>query len=187
MRTVEFFTTPEGDVTIREQGQGEHNLKESDIDFIQRFLEVLEEFYPDAYDELRKTYSRYDGNKMYRDFLAVRRFIKCNFGLYDNMVDVDQNWNFRFEFVGCPLRGECKAFNIICNPKFNSTLSDQQKRVMKLCYEGRSDEEISEKLFLSIHTVKNHRRNVFRKLDIHSMAEFMRYANDKNIFKCELT
>lgn len=185
MRAIEFYTTPEGEVTIREQGMPEHNLKESDKDFIERFLEVLEEFYPEAYSELRKAYARYDGNKTYRDFLAVRRFIKCNFGLYDNMVDVDENWNFNFEFVGCPLRGECKGFNVICSPKFNSTLSECQLRVMRLCYNGKSDEEIADALFISTHTVKNHRKTSFRKLDIHSMAEFMRYANEKNLFKSE--
>lgn len=185
MRAIEFYTTPEGEVTIREQGMPERNLKESDTDFIQRFLEVLEEFYPEAYTALRKCYARFDGNKRYRDFLAVRRFIKCNFGLYDNMVDVDENWNFHFEFVGCPLRGECKFFNIICNPKFNSSLSDAQLQVMELCYYGKKDEEIAEALFISSHTVKNHRKNVFRKLSIHSMAEFLRYANEKNLFKTE--
>lgn len=49
MKPIEFYTTPEGEITIREQGMPERNLKESDIDFIQRFLEVLEEFYPEAY------------------------------------------------------------------------------------------------------------------------------------------
>lgn len=132
MHAIEFYTTPSGEVIIKEQGQPERQLKESDTDFIQRFLEVLEEFYPEAYTALRKYYARYDGNKCYRDFLAVRRFIKCNFGLYDNMIDIDENWNFKFEFVGCPLRGECDGFKKICEPKFNSTLSDCQLRVMEL-------------------------------------------------------
>lgn len=185
MRAIEFYTTPEGEVTIKEQGQGERSLKESDTVFIQRFLEVLEEFYPEAYAALRNYYARYDGNRTYRDFLAVRRFIKCNFGLYDNMVDIDENWNFRFEFVGCPLRGECKGFNVICNPRFNSNLSESQLRVMELCYRGKTDDEIAESLFISTYTVRNHRKNSFRKLSIHSMAEFMRYANEKNLFKSE--
>lgn len=169
MRAIEFYTTPSGEVTIKDQGQPERQLKESDTDFIQSFLEILEEFYPEAYAALRKYYARYDGNKCYRDFLAVRRFIKCNFGLYDNMIDVDENWNFKFEFVGCHLRGECDGFKKICEPKFNSTLSDSQLRVMELCYYGKKDEEIAETLFISSHTVKNHRKNVFRKLSIHSM------------------
>lgn len=183
MRPIEFYTTPEGEVTIREQGQPERQLKESDTDFIQTFLEVLEEFYPEAYSELRKTYSKYDGNRIYRDFLAVRRFIKCNFGLYDNEVDVDANWNFRFEFVSCPLRGECKGFKKICQPVFNSRLSARQLEIMKLCYEGMSDDEIADKMFLSTHTVNSHRRNSFRKLGVHSMSEFNRFAAEKGLFR----
>lgn len=183
MRAIEFYTTPEGEVTIREQGMPERKLKEEDTEFIGSFLSVLEEFYPEAYAALRERYAKSDGNKRWRDFLATRMFIKCNFGLYDNMVDVDENWNFRFEFVGCPLRGECKGLNVICNPKFNSVLSECQLNVMRLCYYGKNDDEIAEKLFLSPHTVKNHRKNVFRKLDVHSMPEFMRYANNKNLFK----
>lgn len=75
MRPIEFYTTPEGEVTIREMGMPERQLKESDTEFIQRFLEVLEEFYPEAYKALRETYARYDGNRLWRDFLAVRRFL----------------------------------------------------------------------------------------------------------------
>lgn len=142
MRPIEFYTTPEGEVTIREMGMPERQLKESDTEFIQRFLEVLEEFYPEAYKALRETYARYDGNRLWRDFLAVRRFIKCNFGLYDNEIDIDENWNFKFEFVGCPMRGECVGFKVICQPQFNSKLSDRQLEIMRLCYEGLSDEEV---------------------------------------------
>ena len=183
MRPVEFYTTPEGEVTIREQGMPERQLVESDTEFIQRFLEVLEEFYPEAYLELRKTYSRYEGNRIYRDFLAVRRFIKCNFGLYDNEVDIDENWNFKFEFVSCPLRGECKGFKKICQPVFNSRLSNRQLEIMKMCYEGMNDDEIADKMFISTHTVSNHRRNSFKKLGVHSMSEFNRLAAEKGLFR----
>ena len=162
MRPIEFYTTPEGEVTIREMGMPERQLKESDTEFIQRFLEVLEEFYPEAYKALRETYARYDGNRLWRDFLAVRRFIKCNFGLYDNEIDIDENWNFKFEFVGCPMRGECAGFKVICQPQFNCKLSDRQLEIMRLCYEGLSDEEIGKRMFLSSHTINNHRRNSFR-------------------------
>ena len=78
MHAIEFYTTPSGEVIIKEQGQPERQLKESDTDFIQRFLEVLEEFYPEAYTALRKYSARYDGNKCYRDFLAVRRFMNLS-------------------------------------------------------------------------------------------------------------
>ena len=61
MRAIEFYTTPSGEVTIKEQGQPERQLKESDTDFIQSFLEILEEFYPEAYTALRKYYAATTG------------------------------------------------------------------------------------------------------------------------------
>ncbi|MDC1825945.1 hypothetical protein POZ13_04675, partial [Bacteroides uniformis] len=117
MKAIEFYTTPEGEVTMRPIGEAERQLKETDTDFIQAFLAILREFYPEAYDALMDIYSKNSNNKRYRDFIAVRRFIKCNFGLYDNMIDVDENWNFNFEFVGCPLRGECWKIQCKLPPK----------------------------------------------------------------------
>lgn len=169
MKAIEFYTTPEGEVTMRPIGEAERQLKETDTDFIQAFLAILREFYPEAYDALMDIYSKNSNNKRYRDFIAVRRFIKCNFGLYDNMIDVDENWNFNFEFVGCPLRGECKHDKVICAPKFNSKLSDRQIEVMRMLYDGKNDSEIAEKLFISLNTVNNHRKNSFRKVGVHSL------------------
>lgn len=183
MKAIEFYTTPEGEVTMRPIGEAERQLKETDTDFIQAFLAILREFYPEAYDALMDIYSKNSNNKRYRDFIAVRRFIKCNFGLYDNMIDVDENWNFNFEFVGCPLRGECKHDKVICAPKFNSKLSDRQIEVMRMLYDGKNDSEIAEKLFISLNTVNNHRKNSFRKVGVHSMAEFMRYAMTNKSFQ----
>lgn len=182
MQSIEFYMTPKGEVMLREEGKLEKELKEQDYDFISAFLKVLEEFYPDAHKKLMEEYARSEKNKTYRNFLAVRRFIKCNLGNYDNVIDVDQEWNFKFEFVGCPLRGECRGEKVICNPRFESNLSPRQNDVMKMCCEGKSDEEIAENLFITLDTVKNHRKNSFRKIGIHSIAEFMRYAQKNNLF-----
>ena len=183
MQAIEFYTTPEGEVTLREQGKAERQLKETDTEFIQAILASVREYYPQAYDALMELYSKSLPNKAYRDFLAVRRFIKCNFGVYDNEIDVDCLGNFHFEFVSCPLRGECKFDKILCQPKFNSKLSDRQLEIMRLCYDGVSDAEIAERLFISINTVANHRKASFRKLGVHSMAEFNRYAAVNDLFK----
>lgn len=183
MKPIEFYTTPEGEVTMRPVGEAERQLRETDRDFIQAFLEILREFYPEAFEALMEVYAKSEGNKCYRDYLAVRRFIKCNFGLYDNMIDVDDCWNFNFEFVGCPLRGECKYDQIICAPKFNSKLSTRELEVMRMLYKGISDSDVADKLFISINTVNNHRKNSFKKLGLHSMPEFMRYAMANNLFK----
>lgn len=52
MKAIEFYTTPEGEVTMRPIGEAERQLKETDTDFIQAFLAILREFYPEAYDGL---------------------------------------------------------------------------------------------------------------------------------------
>lgn len=183
MRPVEFYNTPKGDVVVKTDGLPEKNLKETDYDFIEKFLSVIEEFYPDAFAKLIKEYSKSELNRSYRNFLMARRFIKCNFGNYDNMIDLDESWNFKFEFVSCPLRGECVGEKVICSPVFDSKLSDRQLDVMRMCYDGKADEDIAEALFITIDTVKNHRKNSFRKLGIHSMPEFLRYANKNNLFQ----
>lgn len=175
--------TPKGEVMLKEEGKPEHRLREQDYDFISSFLSILEEFYPAAYEKLMVEYERSEKNPEYRNFLAVRRFIKCNFGNYDNMLDIDDNLCFKFEFVQCPLRGECSGENKICNPQFNSKLSPRENDVMRMCCDGKTDEEISNSLYISEDTVKNHRKNSFKKIEVHSMAEFIRYATKNNLFK----
>ncbi len=58
MKAIEFYTTPEGEVTMRPIGEAERQLKETDTDFIQAFLAILREFYPEAYDALMDIYSK---------------------------------------------------------------------------------------------------------------------------------
>ena len=52
MKPIEFYTTPEGEVTMRPLGEAERQLRESDTEFIQAFLEILREFYTEAYTAL---------------------------------------------------------------------------------------------------------------------------------------
>lgn len=181
MKAIEFYTTPDGEVLLKPIGEPERQLTEGDVIFINTFLGVLKEFYPKAFEALMEEYSSSESKK-YRDFLAVRRFIKCNLGVYDNRIDLDEHWNFKFEFVSCPLRGECKYDKIICSPQFNSKLSDRQMDIMRLLYDGLTDSQVADKLFISLNTVNNHRKNSFKKLGIHSFNEFMRMAVQTNMF-----
>lgn len=43
-------------------------------------------------------------------------------------------------------------------------LSDREKEVLRLIDKGLSSKEISEKLYISIHTVSRHRQNILEKL-----------------------
>ena len=115
----------------------------------------------------------------------ARRFCKCNFSPLDaTTYDVDEfnGKRVNFEKVLCPLRGECAYEGCICMPVFDKNLSKAEMRVMRLLYEGMSKEEIGETLFVSPGTVKNQIKSAYLKLGVHSEAEFVKYANDNNMF-----
>jgi DNA-binding NarL/FixJ family response regulator len=57
-----------------------------------------------------------------------------------------------------------------------SALGAKEREVLQLLAEGQSSKEIAENLFISVKTVETHRRNIMRKLDIHSVAELTKYA-----------
>lgn len=158
-------------------------LSENDTDVIQSIIDAIKEYYPAAYKALEIEYQKSLPNPRYYQYLIVRRFCKCNFGkLETTYCDIEKNGKFNFEKVECPLRGECKHEGVICCPKFNSKLSEAELRVMRLVYDGVSKEDISSRLYISPHTVKNHIKSVYLKLGIHDQIEFVRYATDKNMF-----
>lgn len=158
-------------------------VTENDTDFVQEMLERIREQYPEAYKALSKEYQKSSVNPQYFRFLIVRRFCKCNFGKLDTTkLDIEKTGKFNFEKVDCPLRGECKFEGVVCFPKFNSSLSEAELRVMRLVYDGLNNEEIAEQIFISPHTVKNHIKSVYCKLGIHEKSEFIHYANKHNLF-----
>lgn len=56
------------------------------------------------------------------------------------------------------------------------TLSQREKEIITCVVKGLTNKAIADKLFLSIHTVITHRRNIARKLQIHSPAGLTIYA-----------
>lgn len=56
------------------------------------------------------------------------------------------------------------------------TLSQREKEIVVCVVKGMTNKEIAENLFLSIHTVITHRRNISKKLQIHSAAGLTIYA-----------
>ena len=62
------------------------------------------------------------------------------------------------------------------NPAGESQLSEREKDVLRLLVRGHSNKEISVQLFISIHTVMSHRKNIVRKLNIRSVAGLTVYA-----------
>jgi len=57
-----------------------------------------------------------------------------------------------------------------------SKLSPREREILKLIAEGNSNSEIGSILFISDQTVKTHRANLMKKLDIHNLADLIKYA-----------
>ena len=55
-------------------------------------------------------------------------------------------------------------------------LGPREREVLQLLAEGGSSPEIAKRLFISTSTVDVHRRNIMKKLDLHSVAELTKYA-----------
>lgn len=58
-------------------------------------------------------------------------------------------------------------------------LTARERQVLKLVAEGCTSREISELLFISVHTVHNHRKNIKKKLNIKTNTELVKYAIKK--------
>lgn len=55
-------------------------------------------------------------------------------------------------------------------------LSPREQHVLQLVSEGKSSQEIADRLFLSKKTVDHHRASILEKLDIHDIPSLVRYA-----------
>ena len=57
-----------------------------------------------------------------------------------------------------------------------SLLSPREREILKLIADGNSNVQIASILFISDQTVKTHRANIMKKLDIHNLAELIKFA-----------
>ena len=64
-------------------------------------------------------------------------------------------------------------------------LTDREREVLSLIAQGLSNQEIAEKLVISIKTVNRHRENIMAKLNLHSRVELVRYAIEKGLIELD--
>lgn len=179
---IEFYTF-ENELWYRGADGVARKFTEESNDIAAEMVRVIEEFYPAAYAALEKEYAKCKCNIRYYRYRMVLRFCRCNFGIIDNICDIDGQSRLHMEHVPCPLRGECRLEGVVCHPEFNHRISPAEMRVLKLWYDGLDKKQIAEELCLSCHTVCNHIHNAFMRLDLHSKADFVKYADANNLFK----
>lgn len=99
--------------------------------------------------------------------------------LYDGVVHVTDD----FETVKKKIISLCDLDPQ--RPEDKEALSSREKEIISLVVKGLTNQEIADKLFLSIHTVITHRRNIARKLEIHSATGLTIYAIVNKIVNLE--
>ena len=175
LQKIEFVGLPDGEVEVRTEGKAVFTLTPEHTEFTNLFIELLIQKKPVAYDKLSERYKNSKLNRPYHDFLVTRGFIKCNFILHDNRWDIDENGNFKTEFIICPRMGECKECGLICNSPDNMDLSTRETEILGLIAAGNDNLEIAELLYISINTVHTHRTNILKKIGGNNTADMVRY------------
>ncbi len=64
-------------------------------------------------------------------------------------------------------------------------LTEREQEVLKLIADGLSNQEIADRLTISVKTVERHRANIMGKLNLHSRTELVKYAIRKGLIEVE--
>ena len=62
------------------------------------------------------------------------------------------------------------------NYKIFACLTKREKMIITMVANGKSSKEIAEELFISIHTVHTHRKNIIQKTECQSFANLLKFA-----------
>jgi two-component system response regulator NreC len=62
-------------------------------------------------------------------------------------------------------------------------LTEREREVLTLIAQGRTNQEIAERLVISVKTVNRHRENIMAKLNLHSRVELVHYAIEKGLIE----
>ncbi|HMR19762.1 MAG TPA: response regulator transcription factor [Sphingobacterium sp.] len=66
----------------------------------------------------------------------------------------------------------------IINSHLTQPLTDREFDILKDLYDGKTNQQLAEKNFVSVNTVKTHLKNIFEKLDTHSRSETIARLNE---------
>ncbi len=64
-------------------------------------------------------------------------------------------------------------------------LTERERQVLILVADGLSNQEVADKLIISVKTVERHRANILAKLGLHSRTELVKYAIRKGLILVE--
>lgn len=84
-------------------------------------------------------------------------------------------------YAGRSYYDQIQSFSIDKEEIKKHKLSERELDIIRNLSDGLSSTQIADKLFISMHTVKTHRKNILKKLDLHSSSELIQYAINNGI------
>ena len=179
MEAVEFFLI-NGQTCIRRNGVS-RPLTPKDRDAVEFMLHNMEQCFPATVNRLREWAAESMPNKRFFEYRMVDRFIRCNFGEADFLNPDVENGMFHFEEVRCPLRGICKDEGIICKPKFQVPLPEEEGKAAALYSKGMTAKEIAKVMRKSVKTIKNQLGNAAKRLGLSRTRDLIKIFSIYNI------
>ena len=85
------------------------------------------------------------------------------------------------KFISPLLATEMADLALRDKPADTDPLTLREKTIVKLLAEGKSPKEIADLLYISVFTVRRHRDNIMRKLNLKRLADLIRYALSRGI------
>jgi len=132
-------------------------------------------------------YIRKDGNVsqfMHEGALALKNgtwFPVLNINLFLEIADIKPDATITFAlFRYSKDNGFRKVFNKVYGTTCKSHFTKRELEIIKLFHEGFSSKMIADKLNLSIHTVKNHKRHCMEKTLTHNISELIHVCIQNN-------
>lgn len=171
------YSVNRNEILVTELNEQPFILNQTHRHIISGELEYLADEFPSALVDLERRYNSSRQNRMYFEFLIVRQWIKCHFGQADMLLDIDPNGIRNFEGCYCPKRGECETCDLfrVCYPVRSTKISKTEINVLRLFVAGLDENQIADTLCNSVNTIKKHRMNMLRKLDLHKTTQLIEY------------
>ena len=173
MDAIEFYTSPDGFVYFKKQGEETKRLTKFHTDVIDKILDIIKQRSPESYAALYKMYR-------HNAFRIVERFVRCNFGEHDLLTQDIENDILHFEEVRCPLRGICELEGVICKPKSMVNLSKCEREIANLYLEGLTFAQIAKHLNKNAQTVKVQLLRIKKKCGVEHCRDIIRVLRLKN-------
>ncbi len=120
---------------------------------------------------------------IYNLMLLLYIFVNCvSFCLfYDRKIFIDRIVNHYDTMQIAPLGEAVLSLSdkrsILNEMAEKYRLTEREKEVLELLYSGKSNLEISQTLFISIHTVKHHANSIYKKMEIKGRVELLAQIN----------